>query len=243
MKFNETSLNFTTNLTNETNRIPNTLNSLDSLLDSLGFAPWMSVSTTYVLPLLNFLGAIDCSLSLWISCRKKFGDPVFFYYRLLCFINIIYLLHNIPTCVLFTPRYFPHVNTWSIAVYRIYYAFLTNLLFHYGDVLQMGILLARMKIYSPFVKKHYSASPRFISFAFFVTCLLIDSPLLFSFKVISYGEYFYGKNDTITTVMQPYGETTKQSNGNDSQLMIKKDTLFYYGASDFNDSKFGIISL
>jgi hypothetical protein len=221
MKFFSSNLGFTKNLTNETNTT-NTLKSLDSLLDSLSFAPWMSIATTYVLTILNFLGVIGCSLSLWIFYRKKFADSVFFYYRLLCIINIIYLLHNIPACVLFTPRYFPHVNTWSIAVYRIYYACLTNLLFHYGDVLQMGILLARMKIYSPFVKKHFSASPCFISFAFFITCLLIDSPLPFSFKVINYGDYFY-------------------SYYNESQLIMRNDTLFYYGASEFNESKVGKI--
>ena len=193
------------------------LESLEDKLQSVGLTPWMSVMTTFVLPVINFLGVVGCSLSLWIFLRKKFVDSIFFYYRLLCVINILHLLHNIPACVLFSPRYFPGVDTWSIAAFKIYYAFATNLLFHYGDVLQMAILLARMKIYSPFVKKFLIATPRQISLVFFITCIFIDSPLAFGFKVISYGDFFY----------------------NTSLNEHNNATFYYYGASDFNETKFG----
>ena len=183
----------------------------------------MSVTTTFVLPFINFLGVVGCSLSLWIFLRKKFVDSVFFYYRLLCAINTVYLLHNIPACVFFSPRYFPNANTWSIAAFKIYYACITNLLFHFGDVLQMAILLARMKIYSPFVKKHFKATPRQISLALFLTCVLINIPLVFAFKVVSYGDFYYYNNTSFN--------------------QQKNSTLYYYGASEFNESKLGKILL
>jgi hypothetical protein len=174
------------------------------------------------LPVINFLGIVGCSLSLWIFFRKKFVDSIFFYYRLLCAINMLHLLHNIPACILFSPRYFPNANTRSIAAFKIYYAFAIIFLFHYGDVLQMAILLARMKIYSPFVKKHFKASPRQISLAFFLTCVLINAPIIFAFKIISYGDYYY------------YNTSLNQQ---------KNATFYYYGRSEFSETEFGKILL
>ena len=198
-----------------------TLKSLDEWLEIVGLAPWMSRVTTFVLPFINFLGVVGCSLSLWIFLRKKFVDSIFFYYRLLCAIYILHLLHNIPACVLLSPRYFPNANTWSIAAFKTYYAFTTIFLFHYGDVLQMAILLARMKIYSPFVKKHFKATPLTISVSLFVTCLLIDTPLVFAFKIIPHGDYYY-----------------------QTDLSQKKNaTFYYYGGSDFSETKFGKVLL
>ena len=200
-----------------------TLKSLDEILDSVGFAPWMSQVTTFGLSVINCLGAIGCSFSAWIFFRKQFSDSIFFYYRLLCLVNIVSLLHNIPACVLFSPRYFPSANLWAIAAFKGYYAFATIFFFHYGDVLQMGILLARMKIYSPFVKKHFNSIPPIVSLGFFLLCLIIDFPLAFAFKVISYGDYYY------------FSDLEQQ------QKVIA--TFFYYGASEFNEAKFGKVLL
>ena len=219
-------LNFNSTYTNNLNDSKEnvSLESLEEKLQSVGLVPWMSVTTTFVLPVINFLGVVGCSISFWIFFSKKFVDSIFFYYRLLCVINIINLLHNIPACVLFSPRYFPNANTWSIAAFKIYYAFAIIFLFHYSDVLQMGILLARMKIYSPFVKKHFKATPRQISLAFFLTCVLINTPIIFAFKIISYGDYYYYYNNT-------------------SFNQQKNATFYYYGASEFNESKLGKILL
>ena len=199
------------------------LKSLDEMLDSIGLAPWMSKVTTVSLPIINILGVVGCSLSAWVFFRKEFVDSIFFYHRLLCLVNIVSLVHNIPACILFSPRYFPSANTWAIAMFKAYYAFATIFLFHYCEILQMGILLARMKIYSPFVKKHFKASPPFVSLVFFLLCLIIDFPLAFAFKVIYYGDYYYYLNSDI------------------NQKSIA--TFFYYGASDFSETKFGKILL
>jgi hypothetical protein len=198
-----------------------TLRSLEEWLEIVGLAPWMSKVTTFVLPVINFLGIFGCTLSLWIFFRKKFVDSIFFYYRLLCAINMLHLLHNIPACVLLSPRYFPDANTWYIAAFKTYYAFTTIFLFHYGDVLQMAILLARMKIYSPFVKKHFKETPLRISISLFVTCLLIDSPLAFAFKIKPYGDYYYQT------------DLSQQKNA----------TFYYYGGSEFSETKFGKVLL
>ncbi len=98
---------------------------------------------------------------------------------------------------------------------------MSAILFHYEDVLQMGILLHKMKQFSPFVKKHFRASPQLISLAFFLTCLLINSPFIFTSAITSLGDYFY-----------------LDSNG------VKHTNTFYsFKPSDFGQTFFGRILL
>jgi len=52
-----------------------------------------------------------------------------------------------------------------------------------------------MKQYSPFVKRHFRASPQFISLAFFLTCLLIDLPFIFDATITPFGDYFYSDSN------------------------------------------------
>jgi hypothetical protein len=137
------------------------------------------------------VGAVLCSFSLWIFFRSAFSDPIYFYYRLLCFINLLNSLHNMFFGISLWPFYFPWLDTYVISVFKVYHLFLSLLFFHFEDVIQMAILLHKMKLFSPFVRKHFSKSPQFVSLSLFLTCLFIDIPLLFGFEVVSFGEYSY----------------------------------------------------
>ena len=134
--------------------------SLDVLLNQLGYEKWEKVINIFILPPINLISVALCSFSLWIFSQSSFKDSILFYYKLLCFVNIINLLHNIPACFLFSPRYFPSINTFYTSVYQIYYDTLSYFLYHFEDVLQMRILLHKMKFFSPFVRKYFTAKPQ-----------------------------------------------------------------------------------
>ena len=94
------------------------------------------------------------------------------------------------------------MNTYASSVYMIYYGFMTNLLYHYEDVLQIGILLTRMKILSPFLQKYFTLTLHYVSLLFFLVFFLIDMSVLFAFKIGSFGSYvlnFLKDNDKIVT--------------------------------------------
>ena len=150
-------------------------------------------------------------ICLWIFSRSSFEDPIFFYYKLLCSLNIILLIRN--------PLYFPWINTYVAIVYQIYYTTVSFFLYHLEDVLQMGILLHKMKHFSSFVKKYFKAGPQLISFIFFLICFLIEIPLGFSLKVSSMGNYFC------------------------NNFYDVKQTCSFYSASpsDFSQTRFGQI--
>jgi len=85
-----------------------------------------------------------------------------------------------------------------MAVYQIYFGSVANFLFHYGDVLQMAILLTRMKLFSPLLRKYFTASPKSVSFAFFLICFFIDFPYGFTIKSGSLGIYYYFEDSSGT---------------------------------------------
>jgi hypothetical protein len=95
--------------------------SLNELLDQLGFETWQTVINTFILPPINLIGIICCSFSLWIFFRPSFSDPIFFYFKRLCFLNIQSLLLNIPFGILISPLYFPWINTYASSVFQIFY--------------------------------------------------------------------------------------------------------------------------
>ncbi len=149
--------------------------SLNELLDSFGFASWKTITASIILPILNLVGFIFCAQSTFIFFQRKFKDPIFVYYRILFMVYCLSCLHNFPEGVLFSPRYFPDMNTYASTVYQIYYAFMGNLLFHFQECLQISVLLMRMSIFSKILEKHFKPlSPMYVSLTLFVVCLLIN---------------------------------------------------------------------
>ena len=187
---------------------------LETLLATMGFYEWKTVTASFVLPIISLIGAFFCSLSAYIFFHRKFAEPVFFYYRLLCLVYIFHLIQTIPYGLVFSPKYFPQINTYYSSIYMIYFSSMSAFLFHYEDVLQMAILLTRMKLFFPFVDKHFTAKPHVISCIFLLVCVCIDVPFVFSFKVASLGTYLNTSKNTI-------------------------ETFYYCVSSDFSLSSFG----
>jgi hypothetical protein len=82
----------------------------------------------------------------------------------------------------------------------------------------MGILLDRMTMFSEIVKRRFTASPRIVSLAFALTCLLIELPFAFSLKVAHLGDWYYVDAST--------GQNIKK-------------TIYSTGRSDFSATRFG----
>ena len=165
---------------------------LDQLLNEQGFALWEEILNAFIFPIINLLGIVGCSLSLWIFLKRNlFGDPIFVYYRLLNFIYILILLISIPLGVCFSPKFWPSINTYTCAAYRHFYAASVSPLFHFCSLLDICILLTRVKIFSFFLKKHFSLSPHINSLIFCVASILIHLPLVFIFKIGYVGDFYY----------------------------------------------------
>jgi hypothetical protein len=196
--------------------------SLNKLLDSLGFEEWTTITCSFILPIISLIGIILCSISFYIYCQEKFNESSFFFYRLLCLTNIFQLIHNIPFGLLFSPRYFPLINTYLSSIFLIYYLEVSALIYQYEDVIQMAILLDRIAILSPYVKRHFTAKPWLISLLSFFACLLINISNGFSLEVKSFGTYV---------------------SHDDSSGVKRNETFFYFTSSEFSLTLHGQIYL
>ena len=83
--------------------------------------------------------------------------------------------------------------------YLSYYIVATVFLYHFEDTLQMAILIDRMRIFSPFVERHFSFSPKTVSLSIFVVCLLINFPVAISFEIASFGNYLSTSDNRLGT--------------------------------------------
>jgi len=183
--------------------------SIEELLNSLSLDPLEIIITSFFLSFINLLGTVFCSISAWIFFkRQRFNDPVFFFYRLLCIVNIIHLAHNIPRGFIFSSRLFPSMNTYLCSMYNLYYSLVSGVLYHYEDALQIAILLTKMKHFIPFVKRHFTASPPKVSLALFLTCVCIDFPFVSSFSIGSLGTYYYFDSNGVKQTATYYRPVT-----------------------------------
>lgn len=200
--------------------------SLDELLDSLGFTERITFAASFVVPSLSLFGISVCLLSTLILCQSRFINPVYFYYRLLCIIYIIHLVHGIPFGILISPRYFqsPRFDSYLSTIYLIYYGFMSTFLYHFEDYLQMAILIDRIKIFTPsMLQQSHSllASPRVTSLFLFSICFFINFPVMFCLKIEPFGTYYY-LND---------------------MNQMKFATFYFVHSSDFSSTLFGRILL
>ena len=141
---------------------------LDELLETKGFAEWKILLCIGFFPLMSTIGIICNALSLWIfSTKRVFAlNPVFFYYRLLCLVFLVHSLHHAPIFICFCPgnvfgvNLVPSVNTYYTSIYMAYNLVASNFMFHYEEVLQIAILLMRMRNFMPFGESHFKATPK-----------------------------------------------------------------------------------
>jgi hypothetical protein len=116
---------------------------------------------------------------------------------------------GIPFGLLYSPRYIPQMNTFASTTFQKYCIAVMFFLLHFDDMLQIAILLDRMKIFNSCVSKYVTFRARSISLAFFFYCLFVGIPVLFAFETKSLG--IYGK-DQVLYHFEP-SEFTKTSLG------------------------------
>jgi len=194
--------------------------SLEKLLESLGFSQSITFTSTFIIPSISLIGIIVCSLSVYIFLQPRFINPVYYFYRLLCVVYIVHLMHGIPFGLLFSPKYFPQIDTYLSSIYLIYNGFMTAFLYHSEDMIKMMILLDRMKIFTPFLMRHFTTSmPRFISLTILFACFCINIPIVLGLEIKSFGTYSY------TTGLE--------------HDLEKNATFYFFDSSEFSSTRFG----
>jgi hypothetical protein len=127
---------------------------LDDLLFSFGYSPITIHTYGIIIPIISFIGCILCALSLWIFFNRKFSASIYWYLRVITIDNLIQLAFAVPYGICNTPTYFPNMNSYACAIVQCAYIPFLAFSSHFVAILEIVILLERIKIMNPFVKKN-----------------------------------------------------------------------------------------
>ncbi len=180
---------------NETSNFSTEFYTIDDLLISLEISPTSYIIYQLVIPSIGLIGFIFCLKSLIIFSRKNFNSPTDQYYRLISLLNVFAMVFSIPYGFCFSPKYFPSMNSYVCAIVQCVYIPYIDLMVHYSGVLEIAVMLERLKILNSFVKKHFTLTPRQMSIISFLGCLLIDAFYALNYTPVSGGDYFYVDNN------------------------------------------------
>jgi len=184
---------------NESNQ-SSTIYPLDDLLFIFGFTPINIYIYEIVIPIIAFIGFILCTLSLWIFFKKKFSASIYWYFRVLTLANSIHLAMAMPYGICFTPKYFPNMDTYSCVIVQWVYIPLVAFTSHLVSILEIAILLERIKIMNPFVKKNFSISPKKMILITFFSCATLIPIYALTYVPYDGGDYFYFDSNGIKRV-------------------------------------------
>ena len=144
-----------------------------------------------VLPAIGIFGAFLCVLSIWIFSKNNFLKPVYLYYRVILFWYISSLILSVPYGFCISPTYFPNMNSYDCAIVQSVYISYTTFVFHYTGTIEIAILLDRIKIFNPTVKKYFNLKPKMACLLFLVPCTLVGSVFSLVYWPKYGGDYFY----------------------------------------------------
>ena len=196
--------------------------SLIELLDALGFIQFDVMMYQFVMPVLGCIGIVFGSFSVVILFNiKKFNMPLFDYYRVLSVVDLALMLCCVTYGFCITPEFFPSMESHWCVVYQMVYIPFSSWQFYYVGCIELGMLLERMKIFRPFVKRYFTISPRLYCLIFAVVCFVINGLYMFVFVPSAGDTYYYI----------------------DKKGVYRQNKFYYVSSSNFAVSKTGHILL
>ena len=164
---------------------------LDAILATLGFIRFDVIAYQFALPTMCAISIVLCTLNVRIFFSESFNKPADHYFKLITLMYVTLCVLGVPYGFCFTPTYFPRMDSHVCAIFQSVYIAISMFMFHYTSILEIAILLERMKIFSAIVKKYFTIAPKKACILFFFVCIPINTFFAFVFVPISGGDYFY----------------------------------------------------
>jgi hypothetical protein len=211
MNFSEINQNLILNLT------------VNEFLDSIGAVLITDIFYMYISTPVTFIGIFSSSICIFIFFHKDFNMPLYIYFRILSLTSLLHQFfgfwYSASYSIRFTPKdfqdFFIHIHYGHIFLFFHYFCF-----FHAG-LIEIGILIDRIKIFEPRIKKIFGIEPKIMSIIFFSAALIIGIMALFIYKGVDVIWYNY-----------EYVNST---------LVLTKQSLHLFDTSDFGKTEIGKI--
>ena len=164
---------------------------LIDILDALGFIQVDVMIYQFVIPIVGCVGSVFAAISVIIFFNSKYNTPIFVYFRVLSLIYLLLLMACVTYGFCFTPQFFPSMESQWCAYYQLVYLPFSGWVFFYATCIEMGILLERLKIFRPILKRYCSLTPRVYCLACFVGSVLETGFFVLLFKPSDGDTYYY----------------------------------------------------
>jgi hypothetical protein len=163
----------------------------------LSFIPLNDVLYLYPSTIISIIGSILNIFCVVVYFKKEFGSSMFFYFRVLSVCYLIQNLAGIPYSLCNAPRYISEENRKLCAEYLTANIIFGSLLTYYESVLEIAIVLDRLKTFNNTINKHLRLTPQKFSIILFIICFIVDLFYMFVFTPKEFSWYNHRENGTL----------------------------------------------
>ena len=207
---------------NQTDSIPILNLTIDQYLDIIGSYKVFDILYMFVSSSLTAFLSILCLLSIWIFFKKDFNDSFYIYYRILSINSFIHELLAIGYSLCFSPRLVPYEYQYNCINYQFIFLPIHIFFHNYSTLIEIGILLDRLKIFSKTIKKCVKLKQKTISIILFLISLLIGTG----------GGFIYSPGEIVWY---------NQEIDDNSTIVYERKSFYFLSPSEFSSSPFGSI--
>ena len=177
---------------------------LDQLLSLIGIGNGQFIIYGYIMPILALIGSPLCLLNIIIFFKKKFSTKCDFYFRIINCFNLFSILFAIPGAMCLAPKYFPKMNTFACAIVTSVYLPYVHFNFHFIGVLEIIILLERIKLFDPFVQRYFKISCKKMAILSLLISILVNTLFTLVNEPAFVGNFYYDSGNGEVKVNQLY---------------------------------------
>jgi hypothetical protein len=164
---------------------------------SLSFVPVYEIIYFYPITIVSAIASILSFFSVIVYFKKEFNSPMFFYFKITSICCLIQNIFSIPYGLCNAPRNQREDILKLCAHYAPVYIAIGSLLTYYQSVLEIAIILDRLRTFNNTIKKYLTLTPQKFSLILFVICFLIDLFYMFVFVPQEFVWYNYKEDGTL----------------------------------------------
>ena len=194
---------------------------IDEYLDSIGNVLIIDILYMYVNTTVTILGTLLSGICIWIFFNKEFDQSFYLYYKILSINSFIHEFLGFWYSICYSPRFVPFKYQHACVDYGNTFVAIHFFCFFYSGLIEVGILLDRIKIFTQRFKIIDRLDPKKMLIISFSFSLLIGILSLFIYKTTGLIWYNY-EYDYIN-----------------STLILKQKSIYFFDSSDFAKSEIG----
>lgn len=194
---------------------------LNKYLDLVGNIEVIDIIYMFVTSSISLIGSIFNFFCIWIFFSKDFTQSFYIHYRILSINSFLHDFFGFFYSLCVSPRYVP--TNYQYFCVQVQYAFVPLHLFFFfhSGLIEISILMDRLKIFNKTINKYFKLEPKKISIILFFISFLFGLSGIFIYKPIESTWYNYVNVN--------------------STHKFERNFFYYLGRSDFAQTSVGSI--